>query len=179
MPARATVRRWIKRLAAPVIVAVAVIYFLIDALALSLLRPLLERIAALRPFARVRAWIEALGPYATLALFLVPIILLEPIKPVGLYLLATGQLVAGAGILAVGEILKIVIVERLFHVAKPKLMTIRVFAAVLTYAAGWVDWLQALPPWRLVVRLVGSMKLRARRIAHGVWRHITALARGT
>lgn len=179
MPAHTTVRRWIKRLATPVVVAVAVIYFLIDALVLSLLQPLLERIAALRPLARVRAWIETLGPYATLALFLVPIILLEPVKPVGLYLLATGQLVAGAGVLAIGELLKIVIVERLFHVAKPKLMTIRVFATVLIHAAGWVDWLQALPPWRLVVRLVGLMKLHARRIAHGVWRHITALARGT
>lgn len=179
MPERTMVRRWIKRLATPIVVAVAVIYFLIDVLVLSLLRPLLERIAALRSLARVRAWIESLGPYPTLALLLVPIILLEPVKPVGLYLLATGQLVAGTGILATGEILKIVIVERLFHVAKPKLMTIRAFAAVLIYAAGWIDWLQALPPWRLVVRFVGLMKLHARRIARGVWRHVTALARGT
>lgn len=176
--ARMRLRWWIGRLATPVIVAIAVVYFLIDALVLSLLRPLTARIAALRLLARARAWIESLGPYPTLALFLVPIVVLEPVKPVGLYLLATGQVAAGTLLLAVGEILKMLIVERLFHVAQPKLMNIRAFAAVYTIAAGWLAWLQALPPWRLVVRWAAAVKLRVRPTARSVWRHVTGLARG-
>jgi hypothetical protein len=172
-----TLRRWIKRIATPFVVVIAIIYFLIDALVLSLLRPALEQLGRLRPFAGLRAWIETLGPYPTLALFLVPIILFEPVKPVGLYLLGTGQFVAGTLVLVIGEILKIAIVERLFHVAKPKLMTIRVFAAAYIYIVGWLDWLQALPPWQAVLRWVHAVKAVGREIAAGTWRHAVAMWR--
>jgi hypothetical protein len=47
-------------------------------------------------------------------LFLVPVIILEPVKPVGAYLIATNHLVSGVSLIAIGELLKIVIVERLF-----------------------------------------------------------------
>jgi hypothetical protein len=172
------VRRIIKRIATPIVVAIAILYFLIDALVLSLLRPVLAWLASLRPFARLRAWIESLGPYSTLALFLVPIILFEPVKPVGLYLLGTGRLVHGTLVLVLGEILKIVIVERLFHIAQPKLMSIRAFAVVYTYVMGWIDWLKALPPWQLAMHWFDAIKLRARLIARGTWRRLAALARG-
>ena len=180
-----TLRRVIKRIATPIVVVVAVIYFLIDALFVSLLRPIIEWTAAFRPFARLRAWIESLGPYPTLALFLVPIILFEPVKPVGFYLLGTGRFLAGTLVLVIGEILKIVIVERLFHIAQPKLMSIRLFAIVYTYIMGWIDWLKALPPWQMVMRWVRAIKLRGRligrstwRFARGTWQRVAALARG-
>jgi len=175
----AAARRWARRLATPFVVALAVAWFLIDALALSLLRPLLARLAALRPLARLRAWIERLGPYPTLALFLVPVLVLEPVKPLSFYLIGTGRLARGTILLVAGEILKIAIVERLFHVAKPKLMTIAAFAAAHAYVAGWLAWLQALPPWRLAMRWAAAIRQRARRMARRLWRHITALARGT
>ena len=39
-------------------------------------------------FARIDDLIRSLGPYTTFALFAVPLVVLEPIKPVGLYLIA-------------------------------------------------------------------------------------------
>lgn len=175
--AHGAVHRWAKRIATPIVVAIAIVWFLIDALVLSLLRPVLERLAAFRPFARLRAWIEALGPYPTLALFLVPIILFEPVKPVGLYLLGTGRVVPGMLVLVVGEILKIVIVERLFHIAQPKLMSIRVFAATYLYVKGWLDWLKALPPWRLATRWARAIGWRVRLTGRAAWRRLRALVR--
>ena len=56
---------------------------------------------------RLRAWIRSLRPYPSLALFSVPVIMLEPVKPVAAYLAATGhgeQIVT----LIVGELLKLV-----------------------------------------------------------------------
>jgi hypothetical protein len=38
---------------------------------------------------------RALGPYPTLVLFLVPVMILEPVKPVGAYLIATGHWLPG------------------------------------------------------------------------------------
>jgi hypothetical protein len=186
MAAEPTWRTVIRRIATPIILAIAIVYFLIDALVLSLLRPVINRVAAFKPFARLRRWIESLGPYSTLVLFLVPIIILEPVKPVGFYLLHIHQFLAGTLVLTIGEILKIVIVERLFHIARAKLMTIRAFAVVHDYIVGWIDWLHALPPWQMVMRWVRALKLRSRLIARtawrrvaGAWRRLSALARGT
>src|SRR5262249_33294967 len=159
-----TIRRVIRQIATPIVVTVAIVYFLIDALFVSLLRPIIEWVAAFRPFAQLRAWIESLGPYPTLALFLVPIIVFEPVKPVAFYLLGTGHFLAGTEMLVIGEIIKSVIVERLFHIAQPKLMSIRAFAIVYTYIMGWIDWLQALPPWQMVMRWVRAIKLRGRLV---------------
>jgi hypothetical protein len=162
MSTRATVRRTIRHVVTPIIVTIAVVYFLIDALVLSLLRPVIHWVASFKPAQRLRAWIESLGPYSSLVLFLVPILILEPVKPVGFYLLHIHQFLAGTLVLAIGEILKIVIVERLFHITQPKLMSIRAFAVVYRYIMSWIDWLHALPPWQMIMRWVRATKLRAR-----------------
>jgi len=76
-------RRILKSVFKPVVVVVAAVYFVIDALILAALRPLLKRILHLGLFQWIARWIESLSPYATLALFLVPLIVLEPVKPLG------------------------------------------------------------------------------------------------
>ena len=64
----------------------------------------------------------------TLALFLIPLILLEPVKPLSAYLVASGQFKLGMSVVVVGEILKITVVERIFYIGRDKLMTIKAFA---------------------------------------------------
>ena len=59
-----------------------------------------------------------------------PVIILEPVKPVAAYLAATGQVVSGAVTFIVGELLKLVLVERLFQLTRDKLMRIPAFAWV-------------------------------------------------
>ncbi len=49
---------------------------------------------------------------ASLALFSVPVIILEPVKPVAAYLAATGQIMSSVLTLIVGELLKLVLIER-------------------------------------------------------------------
>ena len=64
----------------------------------------------MRIFNALAAWLASLGPYPTLVLFLVPVIILEPVKPVGAYLIATGHLVSGGSLIAIGEVLEIALV---------------------------------------------------------------------
>jgi membrane protein YqaA with SNARE-associated domain len=78
-----------------------------------------------------------LSPYPSLALFSVPVIILEPVKPVAAYLAATGQMLGGALTLIIGELLKLVLVERLFSLTRDKLMKIPTFA-----------WLEATQAWQ-------------------------------
>jgi hypothetical protein len=76
--------------------------------------------------------------------------LLEPVKPLSAYLVASGQFKLGMFVLVVGEILKITIVERIFHIGRKKLLTIKAFALVYNFVWGWLSWMQALPSWQAV-----------------------------
>ena len=58
--------------------------------------------------------------------------MLEPVKPVAAYLAATGQMVSSVVTLIVGELLKLVLVERLFSLTRDKLMKIPAFAWAYT-----------------------------------------------
>src|ERR1051325_5760451 len=108
-------RTLLSTLIAPIVFVLATIYFVLDALVLSILTPLLRYFTHLSIFHAGRRWIESLGPYATLATFLIPVAILEPIKPLSAYLIATGHFVTGVVLLICGELLKITIVDRIFH----------------------------------------------------------------
>ena len=150
-------RNVLKGIFKPLVVVVAALYFVIDGLVLAALRPLLKRILHLKLFRSIERWIESLGPYSTLAVFLIPLILLEPVKPASAYLIASGHFVSGVVALVFGEVLKILIVERVFHIGRPKLMTIKAFAWTYDVVVGWLTWLQALPPWQVVRRRFRDM----------------------
>jgi len=80
----------------------------------------------------------------------VPVIILEPIKPVAAYLAATGQVVSAAVTFIVGELLKLVLVERLFHLTRDKLMRIPAFAWAYGKFSEVKAWLQATDAWRAI-----------------------------
>ena len=94
---------------------------------MTVARPLAYWIAAHWMLKILRNWIVSLRPHPTLLLFAVPLIVLEPVKPVAAYLAATSHVAMGMVDLVVGEILKLVLVERLFSVSRDKLMSIPAF----------------------------------------------------
>ncbi|MBV8752684.1 MAG: hypothetical protein JO328_07480 [Hyphomicrobiales bacterium] len=155
-------RRGPGRVLSPVVAILALIYFLIDALFLPPIRLLGRWLGGFNAFARLGDWIRTLGPYQTLALFLVPLIILEPVKPVAAVLAAKGHYMRSIAVLVIGEILKVTIVERLFHVGKPKLMMIPAFARIYNYVMAWYAWFEALPPWQAVLRRVRAIKAQTR-----------------
>ena len=68
----------------------------------------------------MRLWVISLGPYPSLALFAVPVIILEPAKPLAGYLLGTGHFFAGAVTFITAEVLKLTLVEQLFQLNREK-----------------------------------------------------------
>lgn len=150
-------RSRLKRVLKPIALIIGAIYFFIDLLALAALRPLLKRIARHRFFKAFARWIETLGPYQSLGVILIPIVLLEPVKPVAAYLMATGHWFDGVLLIAFGELLKIVFVERLFRLTKPKLMTITAFAVSYNYAMTWWSWFKEISQWTAVQRRIADV----------------------
>jgi hypothetical protein len=161
-------RRILKLLFGPLVFVAAAIYFVIDALVLSILSPLFRRLAHLAIFQTIAGHLASLGPYATLAIFLIPLIMLEPVKPVGVYLMASGHFYFGVVVLGIGEVLKILIVERIFHIGRPKLMRIKAFAWTYNFVLNWLNWMKSLPPWLAVKRGVADFIRWMRKLKRGV-----------
>lgn len=146
------------------LLAAATIYFLIDDVVLAAVRPLVAWAAELRLFVRIAAALDRLPPYPTLALFLVPFAVLEPVKLWALWLLATGRVMPGAVALVIAHLLSIVLVERLFHATRAKLLTIGWFAWAYRLVMRLYDWsvgrLRTTPTWIAVVSALGALRRR-------------------
>ncbi len=140
------------------IFVLAILYFLVDAFFLKIAKPLAVWTAKRRLFVGLRKWIVSLRPYPTLALFVIPLIVLEPVKPLAAYLIGTGRLTAGTATLVLGEIFKLVIVERLFRVCRPKLMRISMFKWCYGFWRQGVDWLTSMKAWQAIRRWKAKIK---------------------
>ena len=137
-----------KRILKVVTYMAAGLYLLVGAIFMTLAKPIADWIDKHVPLRRLRAWIRSLSPYRSLVLFSVPVIVLEPIKPIAAYLAATGQFVGGALTFIFGELLKLVLVERLFSLTREKLMKIPAFAKLYGWYSQAITWLKATEAWR-------------------------------
>jgi hypothetical protein len=157
------------------------LYLLVDAIFMTLAKPISNWIDKHLRLRRLRSWIRSLPPYPSLALFSVPVIVLEPIKPIAAYLTATGQFLSGALALIFGELLKLVLVERLFSLTRDKLMKIPAFARLYGWYSQAMAWLKATEAWRTLKALARSgreyFKGSAARFAYWVKRRQRRRAR--
>jgi hypothetical protein len=96
-----------------------------------------------------REWVMSLRPYPSLALFAIPVIVLEPAKPLAGYLIGTGHFFAGAVTFITAEVLKLTFVERLFHLNRTKLLSIPAFAWGYRYWRHVMDVVESLEMWKI------------------------------
>lgn len=150
------------------------LYLLVDAMFMIVAKPIAKWIDKHLPLKRLRDWIRSLPPYPSLALFSVPVIVLEPVKPVAAYLAATGQFLSGALTFIFGELLKLVLVERLFSLTREKLMRIPAFARLYQWYSQAIAWLKATEAWRTLESLAESARRSFRatgaRVVHWIER---------
>ena len=78
--------------------------------------------------ARTRRRIQQLGPYQSLGLMLLPLLIVEPLKLVALVVAGNGHWLTGTGMIVGSYVASLLCVERLFRVVKPKLMQMNWFA---------------------------------------------------
>jgi len=83
---------------------------------------------------RLRRYIEGLGPYQSLMLLAVPASLVEPLKLVALAIAGSGHWITGTVTILCAYAMSLFVVERLFKVVKPKLLTLTWFARLW----GWL-----------------------------------------
>lgn len=72
--------------------------------------------------ARGRRRLQKISPYLSLALVLLPLLLVEPLKVVALVVAGNGHWLTGTAMLVAAYAASLLVVERLFRVLKPKIM---------------------------------------------------------
>jgi hypothetical protein len=135
---------------------IATVYFVVDGVFSHVTRPITVWLAKTKLLERARRWVTLLGPYPSLALFAVPVIILEPAKPLAAYLLGTGHFFFGAVTFITAEVLKLTLVERLFQLNRKKLLSIPAFAWGYRYWRNMMDVVEAMKVWRASRRLVAN-----------------------
>jgi hypothetical protein len=89
----------------------------------ALIRPRIHHSMTLAAAARRR--IQQFGPYKSLAVLLVPLMVVEPVKMTGVAVVGLGHWVGGACMIVGAYAAGILVVDRLFRVVKSKLYTMR------------------------------------------------------
>jgi hypothetical protein len=106
----------------------AAVIIVIDGIARPLYRPILQWASSVDVIRRAEEQVARLPRPAILALFAVPFAIAEPAKVLALVWLAEGSLFSGLLLLAVSYLATFLVVERIYHAGKPKLLTYRWFA---------------------------------------------------
>jgi hypothetical protein len=98
--------------------------------------PLIARIRRRREMtflAQTRRRLQKMSPYLSLVLLLVPLLLVEPLKLVAVFVAGKGHWLTGTGMLVGAYAASLLFVERLFRIVKPKLMMLDWFARLWTW----------------------------------------------
>jgi hypothetical protein len=93
--------------------------------------------------ARTRRGLQQIGPYLSLLILLVPLLLVEPLKLVAVVIAGKGHWLAGTSVLVAAYAASLVLIERLFRVLKPKIMMIgwfnRLWTGIAAFRAKWMS----------------------------------------
>lgn len=102
----------------------------ISEIARPVYRPLVNWFASLSIVKHFGEFVGSLPRGVILVLFIVPLAIAEPLKIYALVVIARGHVISGLVIIALAYLMSFLLVERLFHAGREKL---------LTY--GWLKWI--------------------------------------
>ena len=160
--------RRIKRVLTFPLVLVAVAVVLFDDLFRPWVKAAVVRLARLRLWRRTEAFVATLSPYATMALFVVPMAVIWPFKLYALYLIGSGHVVSGVLTLVAAKIVGVGLAERLFAISRNKLLSIRWFAWCFARAVALKDtvngWMMRTRFWAAAKRLAARTRETLRRV---------------
>jgi hypothetical protein len=116
------------------------------------LAALLGQLARLKPFAALENVVRGLPPYAALAVFVLPSVLILPLKLLALYLVANGQKAAAVALFVGAKVIGTALVARIFMLTQATLMRIgwfaRVYNWVMPIKTALIAWVRESAVWQ-------------------------------
>ncbi len=136
-----------RKILRPVLIVLAVI-FLIEAWLWDRLEPVIAWLVARIPLKelkrRIAAAIDRFPPPASLVVFVVPVVMLFPLKIAGLWLLARGAVLSATAVLVFAKLAGVGITAFVFDATREKLLMMRWFRALYDRVMAWRAWAHAL-----------------------------------
>lgn len=130
-------------------------------------------VARFPPLHALETRIQALPPYVALAVFILPAVLLFPVKVMALLAIANGHAVSGVSVIVVAKLGGAAAVARLYTLTRPTLLTLPWFARwhgkFIEVKDRWIARLRATRPWRRIDGLARALG-KARRDWWAGWR---------
>jgi len=146
-------RKFKKLLITPLIYGVAIL-LLFEQWLWRTSRRVLARFPLFAIIARLEAWISSLSPYAALAIFVAPSLLLIPVKVLALLSMTHGHPTTGVLIVLVAKVLGTALVARLYGLTEQSLSSLPWFVrwrdALLRFKDRMIAQLHATVAWQRV-----------------------------
>ncbi|MCC6778723.1 MAG: hypothetical protein IT537_19205 [Hyphomicrobiales bacterium] len=137
----------LRRLARPFLILLALL-FLLEAWLWEHLAPIVAAVVACIPLRAVKAFIAGfilrLPPAATLCVFVIPVLLLLPLKLAGLWLLGHGYWLGALAVLALAKLVSVGATAFIFDLTRPKLLQLAWFRAIYDRILIWLGLAHAL-----------------------------------
>ena len=109
-------------------------------------KALFARLARLPVVCSLETWIRELPPYPALALFMLPILVIYPLKVVALFALGRGYVTSGIAAFVMAKLVATAVFARLYQLTEPALLQLSWvrrgrdrFLAVRAYIHQWLD----------------------------------------
>lgn len=146
---------------------VVVLWLAFERVLLPLVRPVIDGLSRLTLFQRVGTFVAGLPPYGVLVLLAIPFVLVEPLKALGLYWMATGLVVRGLALFIFAHLLSLFTLDRIYHTGRAQLMKIGWFARLMKWIVGLRDWalgwVKSTAAWKWITRTANGITIWARR----------------
>lgn len=113
--------------------ALIVLALVLDGIFRPLYRPIIRAISRLTFIRKLESRIGGLPRPAILLLLAVPFAIAEPMKIIGLLLIAHGTVKTGVAVTILAHLATFLIVERIYHAGREKILTYAWFAWIMRY----------------------------------------------
>ena len=176
-------RRFLKRVLFPPMVIIAALIMFVEEWLWDHLTTAMGWLARTRVMRAVEARLALLPPYAAAAAFLLPGLLLLPVKIAALYLIAHGHAFSGLGVIIAAKLIGTACAARLYSICRPALLKIRWFAwlhdAIIRLKTRLYAAIRSLPGWDTAVRWKQKIKSWLPRGGHFSrrWRAVVFILR--
>lgn len=165
-------RRAFRRILTPPMVALAVLFILIEEWIWDNLTAAMAHVARLPLVRRLEGHLTRLPAWAALACFFLPGLLLLPVKIGALFLMGRGHIVTGVGVVVAAKLVGTAVMARFFTVCKPTLLGVNWFRAghdwILRIKRVLLGRLRAMPVWQKAMAWKGRILRWARQLKPGM-----------
>jgi hypothetical protein len=161
------IRRFLKKLLYPPMVVLAAAFMFFEEWVWDHIAAFMAWVAKARVFRWIEARLAKLPPYAAMAVFLIPGLMLLPVKIAALFLITRGHALAGLMTIIGAKLLGTAIVVRIFAVCRPALLTVgwfrRVYDWITRVKTRLYTAIKSMPAWVTVVRWKNAIKAAVHR----------------